>query len=91
MKIFSIRSLLVAVGCLASCSGSFGDAPGSPDGGSSQTNGGTDPGVGVGDLDSGVVEPGPTFSFVQAVGLVYVRQGQTTRASASNLAVFPLL
>ncbi|MCL2779660.1 MAG: hypothetical protein FWD73_16845 [Polyangiaceae bacterium] len=81
MKNFSIAGLLVAVGCLASCGGAFGDAPGSgsSDGGSSdQTNGGgTDSGGGGGSkLDGGSVDPGPTFSFVQADGPVYVRQGQ---------------
>ncbi|MCL2778457.1 MAG: hypothetical protein FWD73_10675 [Polyangiaceae bacterium] len=66
MKNFSIAVLLVAVGCVASCATPFGEAPG-PDSGSDQTNG---------DLDGGVVDPGATFSFVQADGPVYVRQGQ---------------
>ncbi|MCL2779823.1 MAG: hypothetical protein FWD73_17670 [Polyangiaceae bacterium] len=84
MKNYSITRLLVAIGCVASCGGSFGDAPGSSDGGSGssgggsdQTNGGTSSDGGVTHLDGGVVDPGTTFSFVQADGPVYVRQGQT--------------
>ncbi|MCL2779039.1 MAG: hypothetical protein FWD73_13640 [Polyangiaceae bacterium] len=85
MKNYSFAGLLVAVGCLASCGGPFGDAPGSSgsgssDGGSGQTNGGTgdaDSGGGSGKLDGGNVDPGPTFSFVQPQNLwVYVQQGQ---------------
>ncbi|MCL2776768.1 MAG: delta-60 repeat domain-containing protein [Polyangiaceae bacterium] len=83
MKNYSFAGLLVAVGCLAACGGSFGDAPGSSgagssDGGSGQTNGGsgtngdTDSGGGVSNLDGGSVDPGPTFSFVPADGPVQV-------------------
>ncbi|MCL2779212.1 MAG: delta-60 repeat domain-containing protein [Polyangiaceae bacterium] len=87
MKISTTGWLLVALGCVASCGGSFGDAPGSgssgsgsPDGGggSGQTNGGTDSDGGV--LDGGVITPGPeAFSFDPAPDRVYVRQGQTTK------------
>ena len=72
--------MLLAVGCLASCGGAFGDAPGSSgssssDGGSGQTNGGTDSDGGSGTngathLDGGVVDPGTTFWFVDAQGPV---------------------
>ncbi|MCL2778622.1 MAG: hypothetical protein FWD73_11510 [Polyangiaceae bacterium] len=83
MKNFSLRGLLVAVGCLASCATPFGEAPG-PDGGSGQTNGGTDSDGGGVTLDGGVVDPGPTFSFVQAKNLwVYVQQGQTTNITVN--------
>ncbi|MCL2779185.1 MAG: hypothetical protein FWD73_14395 [Polyangiaceae bacterium] len=77
--------MLLAVGCLASCGGAFGDAPGSSGSGSSdggasdQTNGGTgSDGGGHATLDGGVVDPGVTFSFVQADGPVQqVVQEQT--------------
>ncbi|MCL2777333.1 MAG: hypothetical protein FWD73_04960 [Polyangiaceae bacterium] len=69
-KQYLFVALLSAVGC----STPFGEAPG-PDSGSGQTNGGTDSGGGR--LDGGSVDPGPTFSFVQADGPAYVRQGQT--------------
>ncbi|MCL2779729.1 MAG: hypothetical protein FWD73_17190 [Polyangiaceae bacterium] len=86
MKRFSQARWLVAVGCLASCGGAFGDAPGSSgsdssDGGASdQTNGGDagSDGGGHATLDGGVVDPGTTFWFEQAKNLwVYVQQGQS--------------
>jgi uncharacterized delta-60 repeat protein len=71
MKTFSFARLLIAAGCLASCATPFGDAPGS-----GQTNGGTSSDGGDSNLDGGVLDPGVGFSFVQADGPAYVRQGQ---------------
>ncbi|MCL2778680.1 MAG: hypothetical protein FWD73_11800 [Polyangiaceae bacterium] len=78
MRVLVFFGLLALAGGLASCATPFGEAPGT-DGGSNQTNGDAASNGEV--LDGGVVDPGPTFSFVQATSPVYVQQGQVTIVS----------
>ncbi|MCL2779717.1 MAG: hypothetical protein FWD73_17130 [Polyangiaceae bacterium] len=94
MKPLRLYGLLITVGCLASCSTPFGEAPapgggssssdgGKSDGGSDQTNGGkSDSGSGQtsGDTDSGgeVVPLGPEHFSFVAADTQQVVQGKTT-------------